>query len=377
MVISELSRREALDLVVGAKILANGGGGSERKANKLIHKSYEEGQRFKIASMNEFKSEDQICIIGMVGGGITKEEKAVVENLPIITEDPMLKAVKNLERYMKTQFKGFVATELGPLNSIVPLVISAQTQGKIVIDGDCCGRSKPQISISTTTVGKIPISPFSISSKYGDELIIGSTVDDVRGEIIARTISKISNGSIGVARCPMRIDQASKVIIPNTLTLAIKLGKEVRKANEVKKDPIAAIKHVISDIQVVMRGKINQFSRIERGGFTEGELFVNENKSINQLKVFYKNEYLLTWINGKRFISCPDSLPIVDAKTGLGLTPWENDFYKGREVVVFAIDAPAIWRSKRGLKIFGPQVFEPSWTKYTSAKEMVRLNRSH
>ncbi|MHA2053910.1 MAG: DUF917 domain-containing protein [Candidatus Hodarchaeales archaeon] len=376
MVIVELTRENALDLVIGAKILANGGGGSENAANKLIHKSYDEERSFRITTLDEFKSKEQICIIGMVGGGITKEEQAIVKDLQVITKDPMITAVKNLERYLKIQFKGFVATELGPLNSIVPLVVSSLISEKVGIDGDCCGRSKPQISISTTTIGEIPITPFSITSKYGDELIVGSAVDDIRGEIVARTISKISKGSIGVARCPMRIDQAAKVIIPNTITLAMKLGKKVRKANEEKKDPISAIRSNVPNIQLVMKGTVRNFSRIEKGGFTAGEILVADLESKKQLKIYYKNEYVLTWINGKEFITCPDSLPIVDAKTGLGLTPWENDFEEGKEVVVFARDASEIWRSEKGLKIFGPQVFEPTWTKYIPASEKISTHFS-
>jgi DUF917 family protein len=371
-VIYELSRRDALDLVIGAKILANGGGGSEEEAKRLIHECYNDKLRLRMASCNEFKPKEQICIIGMVGGGLTREEKAITNNLPILTEEPMIAAVKKLEEYLTIRFEGFVATELGPLNSIIPLVVATRIPGKVGIDGDCCGRSKPQISISTTTVGEIPISPFSIASKYGDEMIVGTTMDDVRGEVIARTIAKISNGSIGVARCPMRIEQAKKVIIPNTLSLAMRLGKKVRRANEEKKDPISAIIAEVPDIREVMRGTVSSFQRVEEGGFTAGEIIIKDAEARNSLKIYYKNEYVLTWLNDQQFISCPDSLPIVDAKTGYGLTPWEEDFTEGREVIILARDAPKIWQSVKGLQVFGPQVFEPAWTKYTAASEIVK-----
>ena len=81
--------------------------------------------------------------------------------------------------------------------------------------------------------------------------------------------------------------------------------------------------------------------------------------------------------DGKRFISCPDSLPIVDAKTGYGVTPWEEDFYVGREVLVLTMDAPPIWQSEQGLKIFGPQVFEPLWTEYTPVRELLSKSSGH
>ena len=108
LLVRKLSRIESLDLVIGAKILANGGGGSEEKAIELINSAYNSGQKFRMASLDEFQQDDQICIVGMVGGGITEEEKAVVKDLSINVRDPMVTAVKDLEEFMNITFKGFV-----------------------------------------------------------------------------------------------------------------------------------------------------------------------------------------------------------------------------------------------------------------------------
>ena len=69
-------------------------------------------------------------------------------------------------------------------------------------------------------------------------------------------------------------------------------------------------------------------------------------------------------MNEKRYISCPDSIIIVDAQTGFGLTPWEDDFKEGRLVTVLIRKAAEIWQSEKGLEIFGPQNFDESWAKY-------------
>ena len=369
--VKSLSKRDALDLVIGSKILANGGGGSEQKAIGVINSAYHQGHVFRIASLDEFESNDQICIVGMVGGGISEQEKSFVKDLKPIIKDPMISAVKNLEGFLDVEFKGFVATELGPLNSIIPLTVASLLSNKMGIDGDCCGRSKPQISISTTTVGKISISPFSISSEFGDELIVSSSQSDIRGEVLARTISKISNGSIGVARCPMKVHDAVNIIIPQTLSLAVELGRRVREANEKNKDPITEITKTIPTIHHVMKGTVKAFSRREEGGFTSGEILIIDQEEKKDLRIYYKNEYLLTWLNNNPFITCPDSFPIVDSTTGYGLTPWEDDFSKGREVEVFAIDAPSIWQSNEGLRVFGPKVFDPTWEEYIPASKQI------
>ncbi len=364
MVIKEISKQEAYDLVTGAKILACGGGGSEKNAIRNINQIYEKGDYFSIADLSDFKEEDHICIIGMVGGGITTEEKKIVENLSVVQKKPMMEAVKQLENFLDINFSAFVATELGPNNSIIPLMVAAQ-MGKTGINGDCCGRSKPKISISTTRVAGIPITPFSIVNHYGDVQIVKKTVNDIRGEIIAREASKISGGSVSVARCPMTIKQAQTAVIPNTFSLAIQVGQKIREVNEKGDSPLDVIKEVLPDSRLVFSGKVKDFSRIEKSGFTSGEIILESTEKTKQhLKIWYQNEYLLSWLNDKHYITCPDGFYIIDSQTGFGLTPWEEDFNEGREITVFTRDAPEIWQSKQGLEVFGPKAFDKNWSDY-------------
>ncbi len=367
MTARKLSKREALDLVIGAKILACGGGGSELRAKENIDKIYTTGRNLALAGLNELQSDDHICIIGMVGGGITEEDKKLVKNLKITQDNPMVTAVKELEDFMGIEFQGFVATEVGPNNSIIPLMVAAQ-MGKVGIDGDCCGRSKPKISISTTRVAGVDISPFSIVNQYGDVQIVKKAVNDVRGEIIAREASRISGGTVSVARCPMTINQAKTAVISGTFSMAIELGQKVREANERGLDPLETIENTFPDIKLVFRGIVEEFSRIEEGGFTSGYIMLNTNEKMGQqLKIWYQNEYLLSWLNKQHYITSPDGFYIVDSQTGYGLSPWEEDFNEGREVLIFARDAPEIWQSEKGLKIFGPKVFNESWPAYKKA----------
>jgi DUF917 family protein len=361
LTIKNLSRREALDLVIGAKILSCGGGGSESEAVEQINEIYDEGESLTIADLSDFQKEDSICIIGMVGGGVTKEDMKAIEGLEIIEEEPMIRAVEALESFLDISFQGFVATELGPYNSIVPLIVASK-MGKMGVDGDCCGRSKPQISISTTTVCGIDISPFSMVNSFGDIQIVETAVDDIRGELIARTAARLSGGSLSVARCPMTIEQARTAVIPNTFSRAIELGRKVRDANKIRTNPIRVILEVIPDSKEIFKGKVSKFSRKEEGGFTSGEIILESNEEKqDKLRIFYQNEYLLAWLNDKQLISCPDSIIVVDSETGYGLTPWEDDFKADRLVTVIAQEAPEIWKTEKGLEVFGPQVFDENW----------------
>ncbi len=360
--VHDLTYEEAYYLVEGAEILGTGGGGDPIIAKKRIDEVYSDKKFFQIQDITEFKPSDMICIIGMVGGGVSSQDKIFVENLSPSSNNVMVEAVKELEQHIGARFAGFVSTEMGPGNIVVPLWVGSLLN-RVTVDGDMCGgRSKPMISISTSTVAGISITPLSIASVYGDRMILKEAISDKRAEDICRMISRLSNGTVGVARCPMTASECKKGIVSGTISLAIQLGRERNIAVKETLDPLPVIEKVLN-AKLIFTGVVEDFSRTESGGFTSGTIIL---KSKNQtLKIWYKNEYLLSWLNGNEFVSCPDSILVVDRQTGRGLTPWKDEFRQDLEIAVLAKPSAPIWQSEEGLKVFGPQIFQPEW-KYQS-----------
>ncbi|MHA1966766.1 MAG: DUF917 domain-containing protein [Candidatus Hodarchaeales archaeon] len=353
-----LSLEDAENMVNGAQILATGGGGDFFRAKEKIEQIYADQKQFKIQRIDEFKPNDMICIIGEVGGGISSEDVKYVENLEKLTDNVMIEAVNGLEDHLGMEFSGFVSTEMGPGNIVVPLEVSS-LMNRVVVDGDMCGRSKPMISISTSRVADISITPLSIANVYGDRIILKKSVSDKRAEDICRVVSRISNGSIGVARCPMIIKDAKRAVISGTISEAIRLGESIKNANKYQHDIIPVIEREVN-AHLVFIGTVVLFTRVEEGGFTSGIIKLKSEQST--LKLWYKNEYLLSWIDEKPFFSCPDSILAVNRLTGEGLSPWTNAFQEENlEVAVFLKPSAPIWRTRKGLKIFGPQIFDKNW----------------
>ncbi len=359
--VQDLTYEEAYYLVEGAEILGTGGGGDPILAKKRIDEVYSTKKCFRIQDITEFKPSDMICIIGMVGGGVSSQDKKFVKNLSPSSHNIMVEAVIELEKYLGTHFS-FVSTEMGPGNIVVPLWVGSLLD-RVTVDGDMCGgRSKPMISISTSNVAGISITPLAITSVYGDRMILKAAISDKRAEDICRMISRLSNGTVGVARCPMTALECQKGIVSGTISLAIQLGREINIAVKETLNPIPVIEKVLN-AELIFTGVVEDFSRTESGGFTSGTIVL---KSKNQtLKIWYKNEYLLSWLNGKEFVSCPDSILVVDRLTGRGLTPWKDEFRQDLEIAVLMKPSAPIWQSEKGLKVFGPQIFQPKW-KYQS-----------
>lgn len=341
------------DLLVGTTILGCGGGGDLTRGKELIARVYKKEKEFRLISIKELKENSIVPIVGMVGGGISEEESKLVEGIKKTVKYSTLIAANKLSEYMNVEFSGYLPSEIGPENTPLAMYVAAM-EDKFILDGDTAGRSKPEITISTTNVVDILLTPISIVSDFGDVMFLKKGLNH-RCEDIIRFVSRASGGMCGVARCPMKKEQLDKGIVQNSISLAIKIGKAVR---EDEGDPIKGIIKAIKGIKL-FEGRISNFVRKEEYGFMWGEINIagtNEFRG-ESYKVWYKNEHLISWRNGRVDATCPDTLSVVDSKKGVGLSNWKEDFIIGRNVTVIGSKAADIWRTKKGIEIFGPKHF--------------------
>jgi len=349
------------DLIVGAKILGCGGGGEESLARAFLQRILDEGLKVTVLDPKTAIPEKALlCVTGMVGGRESPQTLANVQGLKETKEEPMLIATRLLEQFLGEKLQALVSTEIGAGNFFVPIYVSAKL-GIGVLDGDLCGRAKPEISISTSNIVGLSITPLAIVSAFGDELLLKSAQSDQRAEVIAREMAVLSGGTVGVARCPARWVAYRKAIIPNTMSWSKKLGTTIRLARE-KEQPLlepllSLLKSPYQPSQLRhFHARVKGFEVADRSGFVVGEISL-EDEHDHSYKVWFKNEFLIVWRDGVPFASAPDLICIVDATTCEGLTPWENDFSSGREVVVIMTKNHPIWYCSRGLELFGPRHF--------------------
>ena len=354
-----LSKQDAEDLLIGAEILGCGGGGPIECGKDLIDEVYAENREFRVVDPKEVPNDSLTFIVSRVSGGVSEEILKKVAHLPRIKEQTTLEAAKELAKYLGEEPYAYLASEIGASNSIVPMHVAAKT-GKFIVDGDGCGRAKPEIGLSTTYVKKIPITPLSMVTPFGDVLILKKTLDDYRAEDICRHIAIASGGLCGVARTPARGKEIRNAIVSGSITRSIKIGRAIREARASGDDPVERFVKEAGGLKLFV-GRIREWSREKKAAFMWGNILIDgegENKG-HELKIWYKNEYLITWKDGKPYLTCPDTICLVDAETGRGLSCWIEDLntYLGKKAVLIGIKASEIWRSKRGIEIFGPKHF--------------------
>ena len=68
-----LTKDDLEDYITGATIFGCGGGGSVKGGIDMIEDALKKNLSFRLADINELPSEELLCIIGWVGGGVSKE----------------------------------------------------------------------------------------------------------------------------------------------------------------------------------------------------------------------------------------------------------------------------------------------------------------
>jgi DUF917 family protein len=219
-------------------------------------------------------------------------------------------------------------------------------------------------------VKRLKLAPATILSAYGDRVAVDSTQTNERTEQVGRAVAVECGGWGVMVTCATTGAQIRDAFVPGTITKALKVGKAIARARAEGRDPVPPCIEAAGGIKM-FEGRVTSYDRHERGGFMYGEIMIqglgpDEGKVC---RIFQKTEYELAWVDSKVAATSPDSICVIDRKTADGLTSFpdldvgpyrhvrEVDFRPGREVVVFGIKAHKIWRTKRGVELFGPKHF--------------------
>jgi len=364
-----LTRQDMSDLLVGTGILGCGGGGSERLGRQLINAIYDSDKEFSLIDPMEVPDGEYLCITAGVGGGVGKEIKDKLKPYLAPTEKQNTvelqtrtaqRAIRELEALIGKRFFTYVPSEIGPGNTVLPMYLAA-LEGKPAIDADVCGRAKPEMSLSTTHVAGIPVTPMTMANTIGDLMILKTAVDDYRGEDIARYMAVISGGMVSVARAPSTASKYKQGVVRGSISRSIRLGSIVRNSREKGLNPAESILKSEPDCVYLFHGRVTSWTRKEEGGFMWGDISLEGLGDFrgHRLDVWYKNEYLITWMDRKPYATCPDSICMIDTSDGGGLSAWVPDLNAqiGREVEILGFKADKLWRTDKGISLFGPRHF--------------------
>jgi len=367
-----LDPQDIADLCLGATVLGTGGGGSPDLGLFLLNRLIEMGEKIRLISVDEVPDEEIVIHPAMVGSiAPSRGEDRKTENYRsrILAEDgPLLTGLRTLEEAMGRKAFATVPVELGGYNTPVAAIL-AGLAGLPFVDADTIGRAKPELMMQTYTVHNVPITPMVLTDLRGNSVLVKRAASFKDAERIARAMAVVGGGTTAV-RCPVQGKVFKKTIIPGGVTQAMKIGSALRAAESERKDPGQAVIKASGGTEL-FRGLVHRFEWEDRDGFLWGTIFIRGERdySGHELRVWLKNENLLTWLDGESYVVTPDLICILDGKSGHPIT--NSNMKEGLNILIFGIPAPPFWRTKEAIDLVSPGHFDFS-IPYTPMEKMIR-----
>jgi uncharacterized protein len=357
--IRTLSEQEIIDALVGSSIQSTRNSNNEsmiKQAKTLLS----QGKTFTMIDADDLPDDWMVvAAAGGVGGGGAWEhvvERTKMQNLPTV-ENTRLASAEALAKHMGVKWNAIIRNEAA--GAMMGAFSSAVELGIPVVDACLAGRAKPELNLQVSFINGVSGSPAALVTRWGDTIILDKTVDDYRLEDLARAVAVSSGGGSSIARNPMTGKQVKNATIRGAVSEAILFGRTVREAREQGRDPIEALIKV-ADGHKLFHGVVKTaHPRGERGfNWEDAEIEGIGPYAGHTYKVFVKNENIISWLDGKPDVLPPDLIYTLDPKTGDAITsPRMGGYPLGMEVVLVGRAAPAMWRTSKGVELFGPRHF--------------------
>jgi DUF917 family protein len=336
-------------LEIGAGILGTGGGGNPYLGKVEALQHLRAGKTIQVVSLDELPDDAFTTTVGGMGSPTVGIER-------IGRGDECVRAMRALERHMERRFTHVIPGEIGGSNSMRPMVVAAQV-GVPVIDGDGMGRAFPELQMDTFSIYGVVPTPGALADPRGHEVIFDKIADPVTLERYARVVTVQMGGAAGYAFPPMTAAEVQRTAVPGTVTLAIEIGRAVRRARATHANAVDAALS-ISGGQRLFHGKIVDVERRMLGGFARGVLQL-EGSGLDagrNVRIDFQNENLIARADdGEILAVVPDLICLVDEDSAEPVTT-EIVRY-GLRVVVLGIPAPEMLKTPAALEVIGPAAF--------------------
>lgn len=349
-----LDRTDLHDILYGCVILGCGGGGSLERGLSQVDEALTAGKSFRLASLDEIPDDDFIATPYYCGAVSpeTEELRRKYTRLPLLAEEPALAAVRQLEAFCGTEVKGVISTELGGGNTAIALYVGAMLD-KYIVDGDPAGRSVPELQHSTYYMNGVPITPISVVNLFGESALFTNVASDFRAESLVRALAVASKNRLAVVDHPAKAKVIKRSVIGGAVSNALAVGRAWRRACEEGGDVSDAVAAAGTG-KVFFRGRLESFTWDTVEGFTVGSLQMVDTAGRN-LKIWFKNEHIVSWLDGEPYITVPDLICLFESGTGRPLT--NPNYEQGMGIDAVVLPSPAEWTTVKGLEIFGPESF--------------------
>jgi len=323
----------------------------------MIHEALDAGKTFRLADYNEMDPDAVVGTPYACGAisPVTEEEKKKYARLTETKESFYLLCMKQMEQFLGKKVSAVNSTELGGGNTATALYCAAMMD-RPIMDADPAGRSVPALQHSTYFLQGVPMCPMSVMNRFGEGAVFTHVFDDARGEDLVRALAVVSRNSIAVMDHVNTVSVLKHALILGAISHAEKVGHAFRTARAAGGDYVQAAMEAGGG-RPLFEGTVTESSYKTEGGYTLGHTVLagTGDWSGHELKIWYQNENIISWLDGRYAATVPDLICMFNRREQM---PQLNPYAKaGDPMSLVVLPAPAEWRTKRGLEVFGPKSF--------------------
>ncbi len=340
--------------------MGTGGGGSAENGKEVFAAALEEGLKIGWVDVDDIPDDAWTVVTYEVGSIAppSPETQAEIARLGLVDRfrgRGMEVAVTEMEEYAQVKVGAMLSCELAPGDTPITLVGAARL-GIPVVDGDYAGRAVPEEMQGTPYLYDKKGWPFASVDRWGNVCIVKETCSYQMMERIGKMLSVAAYGDCHMAAYLLIAREMKEIVVRDTLTKSLELGRTIRQARERGEDPVLASLEFTGG-WLLFEGEVVKKEWEDREGYMFGTIYIEGKGEFkgHTLKVWFKNENHVSWLDGKPFVTSPDLVVIVDRKSGEGITNTLLD--AGQEVAVIGLKGLEAFRSERGLAGAGPRYF--------------------
>jgi uncharacterized protein len=367
------------DLVHGLTLLGTGGGGRPQQGLECLLPHVQAGRAVSWVAPEAIPDDAWVCsTFGM--GSIAPTEtlsgearRALGYPESFAVARPMVRAVQELEVYTGKKIAAILPFELGAGNTASPMDAAVQV-GAAIVDGDCAGRAIPELCQTSAAIAGIRFAPGAIADAWGNVLLVKETASELLTERIGKLVSIATKVPDMTAQCAhagflMQGKDLPRVAVPGGITRALAVGRAIRAARSSGADPVEAAAKALSG-WILFRGRVAKKEWESRDGYMYGTTMVEGEgpDAGHTLRVWFKNENHVTWLDGAPWVLSPDLIMTIGADG----TSYTNTLLpEGAHVGVIGAVADARLRTPTALDLLGPRHYGYDLP-YTPIEQLVR-----
>jgi uncharacterized protein len=347
-VVWNLDHGDVERIAIGAGILGTGGGGNPYRGmiRSLMH--LDDGYQLRVIKLDELPEDALVVPLGGMGAPTIGMEK-------LGHGDEGRVAVEHLARYLGIEVAATVPIEIGGGNSFAPMIAAAQ-MGLPTVDADGMGRAFPELRMISFYFDGVAPSPVVMVDSSHHKIVFEGNWDTRELERVSRAMCVQLGGSAMVAECPLTVWRLRETCIPDTITLAHRVGDAVLEAQSGGRDPVQAVCEV-TDGRILFTGKITDVDRRFERGYNFGRITIAGldcwRGSVAHLDL--QNEYLICRVDGEVLLTVPDLITLVDTDRGEPITTEVVRY--GLRATVLGMPAPPQLTTEQALQHVAPAAF--------------------